>query len=232
MKNFIFPAILLFFCCCNSFDETTVSESYIIESPLAFKIEYKGWKFMETKPCAAFMQLFTDSNSIRLDNIDVKSGDENIYQFNQNLGDVVIVKESKNTFVLLERFIIPIGSVYGTFALIRYILDVKAGTISRDHTFVPQLDIYKYWSNHVVKEYDSYLNDDRFTAKNIKDVPHEAFDVMRFLMFNLTLAVVMENCHECQERLSRIETDFPFVSSAEYSQNLMVCNTILRKFKK
>ena len=211
MKNVIFPVILLFLCCCNSSDKTIDSESEILESPLSFNIDYSGSKFKETKSYAAFEQLFADSNSIRLDNIDVKKGDENIYGFNQNLGDVVIVKESKNTFSLLERFIIPIGSVYGKFALIRYILDVQSGSISRDRAFTPQLDIYKYWSNHVVKEYDSYLSDDLFTTKNIKDVPHVAFDVMRFLMFNLTLAVIMENCDECQERLSRIETDFPFV---------------------
>ncbi|MCH2022522.1 MAG: hypothetical protein MK207_08605 [Saprospiraceae bacterium] len=230
MNNFIFPLILLFLCCCGNSDKKNISETDAFASPLSFNIDYKGWDFAEPKSYTAFNELFVDSNSVRFDNIDINKANEKIYKFHQNLGDVVIVKESKNTFALLERFIIPIGSVYGKFALIRYMLNVESGTIYRDKTFIPQLDIYKYWSNHVVKEYDSYLNDPRFTAKNVKEIPHVAFNAMRFLMFNLTLATIMERCKECQERMNRIENDFPFVLSTEYSQNLMVCKSILSKF--
>ncbi len=78
MKNVLFPVILLFLSSCNSSDKTTDSESDTVESPLSFNIDYSGSKFKETKSYAAFEQFFVDSNSIRIDNIDVKKGEENI----------------------------------------------------------------------------------------------------------------------------------------------------------
>jgi len=145
----------------------------------------------------------------------------------------LITKNGANVYTILEHYIIPIGSVYGKTAIFKYKLDAEEGIVLRDKDFIPQLTIYKYWSNHIVKEYDSYLSDTTFTTKYIEKVPYRAFENMRFLMFNLTLATVLEDCKACEERLERIQTDYSFVNTKAYfKQNLFVCNTILRKFKK
>ena len=99
-----------------------------------------------------------------------------------------------------------------------------------DTSFVPQLGIYKYWSNHVVKEYDSYLSDPSYTSTDLDAVPHGALENIRYLMFNLTLAAVLEDCTPCRSRMATIESDFPMVNKKEYRQNKDVCKTILRKF--
>lgn len=215
----------------TSSTETEVSE--IIESDLTFQIDYKDWSFDATQKYANFKELLDEETTIRLDNIQIKHGEEQVYSFNQNLGDVLIQKKGANEYTILEHYIIPIGSVYGKSAIFKYHLDPQAGTVRRDKDFVPQLTIYKYWSNHIVKEYDSYLSDTSFTTTNIETVPYRVYETMRFLMFNLTLATVLEDCKACEERLGRIQKDYSFVNSKAYfKQNLFVCNTILEKFKK
>jgi hypothetical protein len=230
MKYAVFFIFLLVFYSCSERgpSENDVTESF--ESPLTFSADMEGWNPDEKKSFNDFTQLFINEKSIGIDNISVNNQQDEIYSFSQNLGDLVISEESDNSYAFLERYIIPVGNVYAKFALLRYIVDVKEGTVHRDEKFIPQLGIYKYWSNHIVKEYDSYLSNPDFSNKDISSVPHEAFDVMRFLMFNLTLAVIMEDCEPCRERMAKITENFPFVEKKDYSQNLLVCKTILRKF--
>lgn len=235
MKNILYTILAAFVlsACGNSTNSTEIENTELIESALEFQIEYKNWRFDVSKDYEDFKALLDKQGPIRLDNILIKNKGNSVYDFNQNLGDVLITKEGANEYTILEHYIIPIGSVYGKTAIFKYLLNPKEGTVVRDKDFVPQLTIYKYWSNHIVKEYDSYLTDTSFTTKNIQAVPYRAFENMRFLMFNLTLATVLEDCNACEERLERIQTDFSFVNSKAYfKQNLFVCNTILRKFKK
>ena len=230
MKNttYIFAFLLLSICSCNPSD--TKPEAENINSSLSFKMDYANWKLDDNKSFSDFEQLFEQTNAIRLANIDVMNGTDKVYDFNQGYGDVLISKENDNQYAILEHYIVPIGSVYGKVALLRYVVDAKAGTVTRDKNFVPQLFVYKYWYNHIVKEYDGYLNDSSYTSKDWNAVPHAAFDVMRFLMFNLTLAGI-QGCTDCKKRMERITEDFSFVQSAEYGQNLLVCKAILRKFE-
>jgi len=235
MKNTLYTIFAAFVlsACGNSTNSTKTESTELIESTLEFQIEYKNWRFDVSKDYEDFKALLDKQGPIRLDNILIKNKGNSVYDFNQNLGDVLITKKGANEYTILEHYIIPIGSVYGKTAIFKYLLNPKEGTVVRDKDFVPQLTIYKYWSNHIVKEYDSYLTDTSFTTKNIQAVPYRAFENMRFLMFNLTLATVLEDCNACEERLERIQTDFSFVNSKAYfKQNLFVCNTILRKFKK
>jgi hypothetical protein len=232
MKYILYTILAAFlFSACGNSTQTETSEE--LESPLEFQIDYKGWRFDTPKEYSDFKALLDKKGAVRLDNILITNKGKEVYSFNQNLGDVLITKNEAEGYTILEDYIIPIGSVYGKSAIFKYRLNPKEGTVLRDKDFVPQLTIYKYWSNHIVKEYDSYLNDTSFTTKNIEAVPYRAFENMRFLMFNLALATVLEDCAACEERLGRIQTDFSFVSSKAYfKQNLLVCNTILRKFKK
>ncbi|WMX13566.1 hypothetical protein [Aureispira sp. CCB-E] len=235
MKNtlYIILTALLFGACGDSTNSiNTEKKTEAVKSTLEFQIDYKDWNFETPRTYEDFKELLDKKGAIRLDNILIKQEGNDLYDFNQNLGDVLITKNSPNDYTILEHYIIPIGSVYGKSAIFKYTMDPEKGTIIRDKDFVPQLTIYKYWSNHIVKEYDSYLNDTSFTTNNIEAVPYRAFENMRFLMFNLALATVLEDCQACEERLNRIETDYSFVSSKAYfKQNLFVCKTILRKFK-
>lgn len=230
---YIILAASLFSACGDTTSPTETETSEIIERNLTFQVDYNTWSFDVPQKYANFKELLEKEETIRLDNIQIKDGEEILYSFNQNLGDVLIQKKDTDEYTILEHYIIPIGSVYGKSAIFKYQLDPKKGTVTRDKGFVPQLTIYKYWSNHIVKEYDSYLSDTSFTTTNIETIPHRAYETMRFLMFNLTLATVLENCKACEERLERIQTDYSFVNSKAYfKQNLLVCNTILEKFKK
>jgi hypothetical protein len=231
-------SLLLMSSCDNSNSSLNTTAEEVFTSSLSFSMDYADWQLEDKKTFADFEALFTVSpadggklkqNTIRLANIDILNGDKKNYDFNQGFGDIVITKESKSKYTILEYYIIPIGSVYGKVALLRYILDAKAGTVTRDHDFKPQLHVYKYWYNHIIKEYDQYLTDPTYTSKDWKLVPHAAYDVMRFLMFNLTLAAV-EGCDECGKRMKNIKEDYSFVQSAEYGQNILVCEGILRKF--
>ncbi len=229
MKYSVLIFLIVFYSCSESVpSEIDQTESF--ECPLTFSADMEGWNPDENKGFNDFNQLFNTEKSINIDNISLRNQQDEIYSFSQNFGDLVISKESDNSYAFLERYIIPVGNVYAKFALLRYIVDVKEGTVQRDEKYVPQLGIYKYWSNHIVKEYDSYLSNPDFSNKDINSVPHDAFDVMRFLMFNLTLAVILEDCGPCRERMENITQNFPFVEKKDYSQNLLVCKTILRKF--
>lgn len=235
MKKILYFLVFLLIISCGDNSNTTNpidnnQPSKEVESVLTFNIDYGDWQFGTTKPFKDFQQLFGKNEKIQVANIDIINGSNKIYDFNQGLGEVQISKEENGKYSLLEYYIIPIGNVYGKVALLRYVLDATAGTIARDLNFQPQLQVYKYWYNHIVKEYDSHLKDPAYTSKNWKAVPHDAYDVMRFLMFNLTLAAI-EGCKECEERMAKITEDYSFVQSAEYGQNLLVCNAILKKFK-
>jgi len=222
----------LFLAGCTSNDPTSPT---VEEAPkattLAFNLEYANWSLDDKKDLTAFEELFKNTTAISLSNINILSEGTQIYTYHQGLGDVTIEQQADGNYRLLEYYIIPIGNVYGKVALLRYTMDIYKGTIIRDKTFKPQLQVYKYWYNHIVKEYDSYLDNPSYTSKEWDDVPHAAFDIMRFLMFNLTLAAI-EGCEECATRMQRITEDYSFVQSAEYSQNLLVCQTILKKFEK
>lgn len=198
--------------------------------PWFFQVDCKGQAFDSLLNYNDFLALFDTNNTLLTDNINVAKSSKIVYSFEQNLGDVILRKISDKRFELLERYIIPIGSVYGKFALIRYVLDVQQNSFEMDTSFVPQLGIYKYWSNHVVKEYDSYLSDPSYTSTDLDAVPHGALENIRYLMFNLTLAAVLEDCTPCRSRMAIIESDFPMVNKKEYRQNKDVCKTILRKF--
>lgn len=236
--NYVLYTILLcslLIGCTNDTPRTMSSEKkqeVIINSQLFFKMDYSNWEMDKEQDFNKFQELLATKNAIRVDNINIRNGTNEIYSFSQNLGDLVITKNAQNEYVILEHYIVPIGSVYGKVALLRYLLNPRTGSIKRDKTFRPQLRIYKYWSNHIVKEYDSYLTDPDFTTKNIDKIPFRAFETMRYLMFNLTLARVLENCQACEDRMKQITTDYSFVASKIYfEQNLFVCNTILEKIK-
>ena len=199
-------------------------------SNLVFKVDYGDVQFDQEQSLTGFEALFDVSNTINLANITILNDQQELYAFHQGLGDVVLTKNATGQYTFLEHYIIPIGNVYGKVALLRYTLDVAKGEVKRDIDFEPQLHVYKYWYNHIVKEYDSYLDNESYTSDNWDNVPHAAFDVMRFLMFNLTLAAI-EGCEACESRMMRITKDYSFVQSAEYGQNLLVCQTILQKFK-
>lgn len=220
----------LVLCSCNTTPIEANKQPEVTKSNIAFKLDYAQWQLTESKSLTDFQGLFDKTSSINLANIQLDDGSNNIYSFNQGLGEVVINKIDEQHYGFMEYYIIPIGNVYGKVALLRYIFDVNQGEIIRDKNFQPQLRVYKYWYNHIVKEYDSHLSDTSYTSSNWDVVPHAAFDVMRFLMFNLTLAAI-DGCDECETRINRIATDYSFVKSAEYGQNLMVCRAILEKVK-
>lgn len=203
------------------------------KSTLSFRLDHRDLDYKELRPIKELVTLLEEEKSVRVDNIQLKKGEEELYSFRQNLGDVVVTKERHNRYSILEHYILPIGSVYGKTALVRYYFDPYAGTIERDQAFEPQLSIYNYWSNHVVKEYDSYLNDTSYTTPYVEKVPHQAYVALRYLMFNLTLAAILEDCQPCRERLQRIGEDYKFVQKEPYyQQNLSVCQAILAKFEK
>lgn len=235
MKHLLYAVMFaLYLAACTS--PTTEQTALIVEeapkaTTLTFNLDYADWSLEDTKDLKAFEDLFKTNDIISLSNINISTEGALAYTYNQGLGDITIQKQSDGNYNLLEYYIIPIGNVYGKVALLNYVMDVQKGTIKRDKTFKPQLQVYKYWYNHIVKEYDSYLENPSYTSKNLDDVPHAAFDIMRFLMFNLTLAAI-EGCDDCANRMQRITEDYSFVQSAEYSQNLMVCQTILKKFEK
>lgn len=232
LHHFIMIWLLSLMACTNTSTETTEASSQPQQksSNLVFKVDYGEVQFEEKQSLIAFEKLFDASSTINLANITILNNQQELYTFHQGLGDVVLTKNADGQYSILEHYILPIGNVYGKVALLRYTLDVAKGEVKRDVDFEPQLHVYKYWYNHIVKEYDSYLNNESYTSDNWDNVPHAAFDVMRFLMFNLTLAAI-EGCEECESRMMRITKDYGFVQSAEYSQNLLVCQTILQKFK-
>lgn len=233
MKNILYIlALILTIGACKEASNSRLDKpkDRVKNSPLSLKLDYDKLVFEQEQDWESVEALISASESIRLDNILIENGGQKVYEFNQNLGDIVLSKNTDDTYTILEHYIIPIGSVYGKSALLKYILDPQKGTIERDKSFKPQLTIYKYWSNHIVKEYDSYLGDPKFTSKNIEEVPFAAFEAMRYLMFNLTLATVLEDCKACEERMEKIATDYNFVTAKEYfEQNLFVCKTILKK---
>lgn len=235
MKNPLYFLALLLLCACGNDtaqtnNNTNTSDTKEINSPLVFNMDYGDWQLNTPKKFKDFENLFEKSEIIQVANIDITNGTSKIYDFHQGLGEVQISKKKDGKYHLVEYYIVPIGSVYGKVALLCYALDAATGAIARDLDFQPQLQVYKYWYNHIVKEYDSHLKDLTYTAKDWKKVPHDAYDEMRFLMFNLTLAAI-EGCKECEERMTRITEDYSFVQAAEYGQNLLVCNAILKKFK-
>lgn len=180
----------------------------------------------------AFANLFTAKNNLRTDNFEILKDGKQQYYFDQSLGDVSLRYLGNEQYELLEHYILPVGSVYGKIALFRYELDLIKGSLVRDVNFEPQLAIYRYWSNHVVKEYDRYLQDSSFTTTNFDEVPHVAYNTIKFLMFNLTLATILEDCQACREKLVSIETDYPLVNSSDsYQQNLQVCREILKRYE-
>jgi hypothetical protein len=147
------------------------------------------WSFsLDTKETSAdslydyarFCALFEAKQSFTTDNIKIFNQQNKSYSFEQNLGDIILKKLQANQYEILERYIIPVGSVYGKFALTRYVLDIANNSLQRDTQFIPQLGIYKYWSNHVVKEYDSYLVDTNYNTTELDLVPHEALENIRF----------------------------------------------------
>ena len=128
-KTLNIAAAILLLCSCNEavIENNPVNETF--ESPLAFNLDYKGLKMEESQSFERFEQLFEGKNTIRLDNASITNGADNIYRFSQNLGDVVIEKISEEEYSLLEHYIIPVGSVYGKFALMRYTLNAKTGSL-------------------------------------------------------------------------------------------------------
>lgn len=236
MKHTLYPIIfigLLWSCISESPRSRRAEKQATLEkSNLVFRLDYDALDYQEEQPLLDFIALFEHKKSIRLANIQIQKGEEVFYSFRQNLGDIVIEKERADRYSILEHYILPIGSVYGKTALVRYYFDPYKGTLKRDTDFQPQLSIYDYWSNHVVKEYDSYLNDTNYTTSNIEQVPHQAYVSLRYLMFNLTLAAILEDCQPCRERMQRIANDYKFVEKeAYYQQNLSVCQAILARFK-
>lgn len=219
--------------CLSKSPKTTRAEKQaeLENSPLSFYLDYDSLYFNNQQPLTTFLQLFEKQATIRLANIRLENDGDSLYSFYQNWGDVTITKERGNRYTILEHYIVPIGSVYGKVALIRYWFNPYKGTVQQDCDFEPQMSVYDYWSNHVVKEYDSYLGNKNFTTKNVETVPYEAREAMRYLMFNLTLAAVLEGCDPCRLRMSKIAKDYPFVADKPYfDQNLSVCKTILGRF--
>ncbi|MGH1334851.1 MAG: hypothetical protein ACRBFS_01890 [Aureispira sp.] len=236
MKHTLYPIIfigLLWSCISESPQSRRAGKQATLEkSILTFHLDYESLDYQEEQPLLDFIALLEDKKSIRLDNIQIQKGEEELYNFRQNLGDIVIEKERPDRYSILEHYILPIGSVYGKTALVRYYFDPYEGTLERDLSFQPQLSIYEYWSNHVVKEYDSYLKDTSYTTTKIEQVPHQAYVSLRYLMFNLTLAAILEDCQPCRERMQRIKKDYKFVEKGTYyQQNLSVCQAILDRFK-
>lgn len=201
------------------------------KSTLSFQMDYEQLDYQEPHTVVEFINLFENKKSIRLDNILLKNGEEVLYTFSQNLGEVVITKEKPNSYSILEHYILPIGSVYGKSALVRFYFDPYQGVLERDWEFEPQLSIYNYWSNHVVKEYDSYLDNPNYTTTDLEQVPHQAYVALRYLMFNLTLAAILEDCQPCRARMKKVQEDYKFVEKEPYyQQNLSVCQAILARF--
>ncbi len=85
----------------------------------------------------------------------------------------------------------------------------------------------------MVKEYDSYLERPEYTTDQVEEVPHQAYVALRYLMFNLTLAAILEDCQPCYDRMQRVAEDYKFVEKEPYyQQNLSVCQAILARFEK
>ncbi len=223
---------LLFGCIGKSPKSKRAERQTLLEkSDLVFNLDYRDRNFEDAQTVLDFTKLLPLQETIHLDNIRIKKGTTTLYDFRQNLGSVSITKERPSRYHILEHYILPIGSVYGKTALVRYYFDPHTGSLERDHTFQPQLSIYDYWSNHVVKEYDSYLKDTSYTTPYIEKVPHQAYVALRYLMFNLTLAAILEDCQPCRERMARIGADYKFVQKEPYyQQNLSVCQAILARF--
>lgn len=124
MKYILYTILLLLVGACTS-DRNPQTEAVVFNSPLVFKMDYANLDLNKTQQFSDFERLFAATNSIRLDNIEVLNQGQTVYDFNQNLGDIVITKEKNNQYLILEHYIIPIGSVYGKFALLKYRLDPK-----------------------------------------------------------------------------------------------------------
>lgn len=194
-------------------------------------LDYGKLAFDAPQSLNQFLRLFEEHTQLELENFKLQQDADSLYGFRQNWGTVTVTKLRDNRYAILEHYILPIGSVYGKVALVQYFFNPYKGTIRRDEAFEPQFKLYDYWSNHVVKEYDSYLSRAEFTTSAIQQVPHQAHQALRYLMFNLTLAAVLEDCTPCRERMERIHQDYPFVAEQPYyDQNLDVCRTILGRF--
>ena len=219
---------------CQNHDPATnrpASKDLPVESAFSVRMDHGTTTLDQPQSLEQLSTLLDQQPAITVNNLSIALGPDSLYGFRQNWGDVVLTKDSETRYALLEYYIVPIGSVYGKVALVRQWLDAAAGTIQRDTAFEPQLRVYKYWSNHIVKEYDSYLSDTTFTTAQLAAVSQQAHEAMRYLMYNLTLAAVLEDCAPCKERMDRVHQDFPFVAAEPYyDQNLAVCRVLLGRF--